>query len=180
MMRQSFGRALGFAALAAALTIPVMILGSAVWGYDASLVLYLLALVPLRTFSAASDLRSGVRAGLATGLLSLLLMAAIDSVQAALLAVLVELALGRALLATSAPRSIGRVLFMELVLGALSFGVFSMLRDQHLVGDAIAVWGLYLVQSVFAVISQPSRAREDEPRDRFVAAQAAVERLLQP
>src|SRR6185312_10404061 len=120
MTRQSFGRALGFAAVASALTFPAMILGGAVWGYDATLVLYLLALVPLRTFSAASDLRSGLRAGLATGFLSLLLMAAVDDVQAALLAALVNLALGRALLLS--PRALGRALLSELIVGALSFG----------------------------------------------------------
>jgi hypothetical protein len=118
-----------------------------------------------------------LRAGLATGFLSLLLMAAVDDVQAALLAALVNLALGRALLLS--PRALGRALLSELIVGALSFGAFSALRDHTLVGEAIAVWGLWLVQSAFAVISPAPRAREDAAGDRFVAAQAAVERLLQ-
>jgi hypothetical protein len=121
--RQGFGRAVGFAAVAAALAVPVLMLGAMAWGYDATLAMYLLALVPLRTFSAAPDLRAGLRAGVATALLSLALMVIVDSVQTALLATLVNLALGRALL--HGPRSLGRVMFVELVLSALSFGVFT-------------------------------------------------------
>jgi hypothetical protein len=176
--RHSFGRALGFAALAAALSFPVLILGGMGWGYEASFAMYLLALAPLSTFSAAPGLGSGLRAGVVTAVLSLTLVAIVDSVQAALLATLVNLAIGRALL--HGPRALGRVLFVELALSALSFGVFAAFRDQHLIGDAIAVWGVWLVQSVFALVTQAAQPRGEEPVDRFVAARAAAERLLQP
>ena len=179
MMRHSFGRALGFAALAAALTFPVLVMGALAWGYDGSLAAYLLALAPLRTFSAAPDLRSGLRAGALTAGLSLGLLLVVDSVQAALLVALVILAIGRGLLSVSAPRSLGRVLFVELLLGALSFGVFVTFRDQRLIGDALAIWGFFLVQSVFALVAYAPGARAAEPMDRFVAARAAAERLLQ-
>lgn len=177
MSRHSFGRALGFAAVSAALTFPALLLGAMLWGYDGSLALYMLGLAPLRTFSAAPELRAGLRAGIATAVLSVLLAIVVDSVQAALLATLVILAIGRGLLST--PRGLGRVLFMELLLGGVSFAVFIAFRDQHLIGDALAVWGFWLVQSVFALLAYTPVAREAEPVDRFVAAQTAAERLLQ-
>jgi hypothetical protein len=98
-------------------------------------------------------------------------------VDAALLGTLLMLAIGRAFL--SPPRTLGRVLFVEMLLGVLSFGVFAAFRDQRLIGDAIAVWGFWLVQSVFALVAYAPARREDERVDRFLAAQAAVERLLQ-
>lgn len=156
MARSSFARALGFAVLAAALTVPVLIMGAFSFGYEGTLLAYLLVLTPISLFVTAPQLRAGVRAGFVTGVVAVLLLGCLARVESALLGAIVMLAIGRSLLA--GPRPLARVLFVEIVLGALAFAVFAAFRDQRLLGDALAVWGFWLVQSGFALVSHPAGA----------------------
>jgi len=177
MARRDFGRALGFAALASVLTVPVLMLGAFSWGYEASLAGYLLVLTPIALFVAARDLRSGVRALVVSGAIALVLLCVITRVESALLGGLLILAVGRSLL--SGQRPLGRVLALEVVLGAVAFAVFSALHDRHLIGDALAVWAFWLVQSGFVLFSHPGASREAPLSDAFDAARSAAERLMQ-
>lgn len=177
MARRDFGRALLFAALAAALTVPALMLGAFLWGYEGSLAGYLLALTPLSLFVAAPDLRSGVRVMLLSGVFALVLLCCVARVETALLGAILILAVGRSLL--SGPRPLGRVLAVELVFGALAFAAFAAFHDRHLIGDALAIWGFWLVQSGFSLFTHPGAPREEPVVDAFDAARAAAERLMQ-
>ena len=177
MARRDFGRALWFAALAAALTAPVLMLGAFAWGYEGSLVGYLLVLTPISLFVAAPDLRSGMRVMVVSGVVSLLLLCSVTGMETALLGATLNLAIGRGLL--SGPRSLGRVLAIEIVLGALAFGAFAAFHDRHLIGDSLAMWGFWLVQSGFALFTHPGTRRDEPALDAFEAARTAAERLMQ-
>jgi hypothetical protein len=181
MARSSFARALGFAVLAAALTLPVLIMGAFSYGYagsfEGTLRVYLLLLTPISLFVTAPDLRAGVRAGFVTGVIAVILLCSVFRLESALLGTIVTLAIGRSLLA--GPRPLARVLFFEIALGALAFAVFAVFRDQHLIGDVLAVWGFWLVQSAFALLAHPAGVREQENADAFDVARAAAERLIQ-
>jgi hypothetical protein len=177
MARRDFGRALLFAALAAALTVPALMLGAFAWGYEGSLAGYLLMLTPISLFVAAPDLRSGVRVMLISGAISLILGCSVTRVEAALLGAILVLAVGRGLL--SGPRPLGRVLAAEVAFGALAFAAFAAFHDRHLIGDALAVWGFWLVQSGFALFTHPGVQREEPVVDAFDAARTAADRLMQ-
>jgi hypothetical protein len=177
MTRRDFGRALLFAALAAALTVPALMLGAFSWGYEGSLASYLLLLSPISLFVAAPDLRAGVRVFLLAGVISLILLCVVSRVETALLGTILILAVGRVVL--SGPRPLARVLAIELVLGVLSFGAFAAFHDRLLIGDALAVWAFWLVQSGFALLSHPGTSREPDVADAFDAARSAAERVMQ-
>jgi hypothetical protein len=177
MARRDFGRALLFAALAAALTVPALMLGAFAWGYEGSLAGYLLALTPISLFVAAPDLRSGMRVMLLAGVIALILLCSVTRVETAVLGAILILAIGRGLL--SGPRPLARVLAVELAFGALAFAAFAAFHDRHLIGDALAVWGFWLVQSGFALFTHPSAQREAPVVDAFDAARTAAERLMQ-
>lgn len=177
MARRDFGRALGFAVLAAALTVPALLLGAVVCGYDGSLAGYVLLLAPVGLFVAAPDLRSGLRVALLSGLISLVVWCSVARVESALLGAIVSLAVGRSMLA--GPRPWARALALELVLGTLGFIAFAAFHDRHLIGDALAVWAFWLVQSGFALFLHPGAERELPAVDAFDAARAAAERLMQ-
>ncbi|HET8936799.1 MAG TPA: hypothetical protein VFN67_25320 [Polyangiales bacterium] len=176
MARSSFARALGFAVLAAAITVPVMIMGAFSLGYEGALLAYMLLLTPISLFVTAPDVRAGLRAGLVTGVVALILLCSVVRLESALLGALVTLAIGRSLL--TGPRPLARVLFFEIALGALAFGAFAAFRDQRLIGDALAVWGFWLVQSGFALIAHSAAVREQIAVDAFDAARNAAERLM--
>jgi hypothetical protein len=175
--RSSFARALGFAVLAAALTVPVLIAGAFNFGYEGTLLAYMLLLTPISLFVTAPDLRAGLRVGFVTGAVAVVLLCSVARVESALLGALVTLAIGRSLLA--GPRPLARVLFFEIALGALAFAAFAAFRDQRLIGDALAVWGFWLVQSGFALIAHSAEAHEQVAVDAFDAARTAAERLMQ-
>lgn len=177
MARRDFGRALLFAGLAAALTVPALLLGAFAWGYEGSLVSYLLVLTPISLFVAAPDLRSGLRVTLISGAIALLFLCSVERVETALLGAILILAVGRSLL--SGPRGMGRTLAVEIVLGMLAFGAFAAFHDRHLIGDALAIWGFWLVQSGFALFAHPGQQREQPTVDAFEAARTAAERLMQ-
>jgi hypothetical protein len=177
MARRDFARALGFAALAAALTVPALMLGAFTWGYEGSLASYLLLLTPISLFVAAPDLRSGVRVFFVAGVISLILLCVVSRVETALLGAIVILAIGRSLV--SGPRPFARVLTIELVLSVLAYAAFTAFHDHHLIGDALAVWAFWLMQSGFALFSHPGASREPEIADAFDAARVAAERLMQ-
>lgn len=179
MARSSFARALGFAVLAAALTLPVLIMGAYSFGYEGTLVSYLLMLTPISLLVTAPELRAGVRVAFVTGVVAVILLCFVGSLESALLGAIVMLAIGRSLLAGPGPRPLGRVLFFEIALGALAFGAFAVFRDQRLIGDALAVWGFWLVQSGFALVAHPAGAREEAALDAFDAARSAAEKLMQ-
>jgi hypothetical protein len=177
MTRHDFARALGFAVLAAALSLPVLLLGAYAWGYEASLTSYLLLLTPISLFVAARDLRAGVRVVLLSGAIAVILMCSVSRVETAVLGAIVSLAIGRSLL--GGPRPIASVLAAELGLGALTFSAFAAFHDQHLIGDALAVWAFWLIQSGFALITHSTPEHEPDQPDPFEAARTAAERLLQ-
>jgi len=177
MARRDFGRALLFAALAAALTVPALMLGAFAWGYEGSLAGYLLVLTPISLFVAAPDLRSSVRVMLVSAGIALILWCIVTRVETALLGAILILAVGRGLL--SGPRPLGRVLALELAFGALAFAAFAAFHDRHLIGDALAMWGFWLVQSGFALFTHPGVQRAEPAVDAFDAARTAAERLMQ-
>jgi hypothetical protein len=177
MTRRSFARALGFAALAAVLTVPALMLGAFTWGYEGSLASYLLLLTPISLFIAAPDLRSGVRVLVVSSAIALIMLCVVSRVETALLGAILILAVGRSVL--SGPRPLARALLVEIVLSVLAFGAFSAFHDGHLIGNALAVWAFWLVQSGFALFSHPGTSHEPSTADAFDTARSAAERLMQ-
>lgn len=175
--RREFGRALGFAALAALLTVPALMLGMFTWGYAASLASYMLWLAPISLFINARDLRSGVRVLLVSGAVTLIAAWFVPYVETALVLTCVQVAMGRGFL--HRPPSIARALVTEVILGGLACGAFAALHDEHLFGEALAVWAFWLVQSGAVLLAQPGVRPVDAEVDAFDAAQAAAERIMQ-
>ena len=177
MRRLSFGRSLGFAALAAALSVPAQLFGSLCWGYEGSLARYLLGLVPFALLASAPNLRTGVRAGVLAALSGAALACTDPALGTALLGALVGLGSSRCLVYGAS--SLARSLAVELGLGVLAAGSFALFSDGRLIGDAFAVWCFWLVQSGFALIQHTPAPRLAAHGDRFEAALAAAERLME-
>jgi hypothetical protein len=177
MTRSNFARALVFALLAAALTLPVELFGAYSWGYEGSLGAYLLLLTPLALWQAAPDFRTGVRAFFVAGLVACVLLCSVSRLESALLGAILILALGRN--ALSGPRPFARVLAVELAIGALSFAAFATFHDRHFIGDVLAMWAFWLVQSGCALVTHTPPAHAAEHVDAFDAALSAADRLMQ-
>jgi hypothetical protein len=176
MRRASFGRSLGFAGLAALLTMPCELYGSFVWGYEGSLSRYMLALVPLYALAAASGLRAKLRGALVGAGLGGMLAMLGPSPGTALLGALLSLGVARSL--AFRPCGLGRALAVELGLALVSALAFAALSGRDMLGDTFAVWSFWLVQSAFALVQNAPAPATPHGRDRFEAAVEAAQRLM--
>ena len=72
-----------------------------------------------------------------------------------------------------------RRLAIELGLALLSAALFRAFSDTRLIGDRLAVWSFWLVQSSYPLLERDAAPRDASPGDRFEAAAAAADRLMQ-
>jgi len=174
----SFLRGLLFALFAGLGALPFQIVFGTAWDYDSCLGVYLLALAVLAVLASAPSLRTALGGGLLAAALCGALALTFPGIATATLGVLCALGLARSALCY--PRPFARALAFELLLALPSVAAFALLHDGHPLGNSLAVWAFWLVQSAFALLPGAPRApTTDGTRDRFESAAAAAERLMQ-
>ncbi|UCE86816.1 MAG: hypothetical protein JSU66_03520 [Deltaproteobacteria bacterium] len=179
MRWNSFARSVGFAAVAAALAIPFVLLLGPWLGRDGAAAAYAIAISSVYLAGIAAGRRRAIAAAALAGLLGAVLYAVAAS--------FVELAIGAALVLATLrsgllyrARRPARALALEACLGAGGLLLARFLADASLAGFALAVWGFFLVQSVFFLLG--SRALPDgtpTERDPFERAQGRLLELLE-
>jgi hypothetical protein len=174
----SFLRGLSFALFAGLGALPFQLLFGARWNYDSSLGPYQLGLTVLAVIAGAPSLRAAVGAGALTAALCGSLAITSPGVATATLGALCALGLARSALCY--PRPFARALAFELLLALPAAAAFALLHDGHPIGNSLAVWAFWLVQSAFALLPGTPRPSSDPTRDRFETAASAAERLMQP
>ena len=171
-------RSLVFGALAAVswLAVAVFFSGTA----SLALVLKLHAATCLAFYLAglAPSGRNGVRVGLLTLVIGLVVAILVKSPATALLGLGAVLAVGRsALLWRSRPM---RALVMELVLVLGGLKIASLVGSSTIIGLALGYWTFFLVQGVFFLVGGIEARPPDRPvRDPFDVARERALRLIE-
>lgn len=177
MLWNSFSRTLWFAALVAVgLPAAVLALAPGLGGRTA-LSLYIAASAGLYLVGCAPGRGAGLRAAIpvaaAGGLIPLL--AATPEQAAALSAAMIGVCRS-GFLYRSRP---GRALLLELMLALLGLGAAHLLWGPGLLAPALAIWGYYLVQSVFFLIGGVQVRRRVAEGDPFELARSRLLQLLE-
>jgi hypothetical protein len=151
MHRNRFAHSAGVAALAAAGYLPWMLLTAPIIGTPTARALYLVAATAFHAASLGATSRRGLTLGLFTVAIGLTIVAATDSLAELCLALAVLLGVIRSVfLFRTRP---ARALAMEigLLCGGLLFARF--LAGASLISTALAIWGFFLVQSLFFLVA---------------------------
>jgi len=167
-----------FAASAAAGVLPWLLVATRIVGSFGALALYLVATLAAYLAAIAPDRPRGVRAAAATVLAGLALAASADSIAALAVALALVLALGRSVFLSV--RSPARAVLVEavLLLAGLAFARF--LAGGPVFAVALAVWGFFLVQSLYFVVADARpRAIARRHPDPFEDAHARALALLE-
>ena len=178
MRWNSFARTLGFGAVAAAgLPIAAALFGATVT-FSHLLAPYLVGAIALYAAGIAPTRTRGVTAGGLALLLGLLLLAVAGGVT--------ELAIGAALILSVVRSGLlyrlrpARAIVLEagLLLGGLSLAKFLLIGG--LGGVSLALWGFFLIQSLFFLIGGVAlRPEASPPRDPFEHARTELISLLE-
>jgi hypothetical protein len=171
-------RGLTFALFAGLGALPFTLVFGTAWDYDSSLGVYQLGLTVLAVLACAPSLRTALGGAALAAALCGALALTFPGIATAMLGVLCALGLARSALCY--PRPFARALAFELLLALPSACAFALLHDGRPIGNALAVWAFWLVQSAFALLPGASRPASHIARDRFETAAAAAERLMQP
>jgi hypothetical protein len=172
----SFLRALLFALFAGLGALPFQLLFGTPWDHDPSLAVYQLGLAVLAVIAGAPSLRSALGAGALAAMLCAALALTLPGIATATLGALCALGLARSALCY--PRPFARALAFELLLALPSAVAFALLHDGYVLGNSLAVWAFWLVQSAFALLPGTPRATATSSGDPFEAAASAAERLM--
>jgi hypothetical protein len=170
-------RGLLFALFAGLGALPWQLLFGAAWDFDACLGPYLLGLVVAALIACAPSLRRALLAGALGACLCGPLALTFPGIATALLGSLAVLGLARSALLY--PRPFARALAFELGLGLLSVAAFALMHDGGPIGNSLAVWSFWLVQSAFALLPGSMRTDDTLERDPFETAVAAADALMQ-
>lgn len=174
--RRGFARTLVFGA-GAALGVPaVRLLVAPVLGGGLAFGLYWVGLAGAYLFWIAGSLRRGVAAAAlaAAGGGALLLLAPGPTFAAAGVTALVAAIRSGFLYRGPQPR----LLLLEALLLLGGLGVAELLATPGVLGLALAVWGYFLVQSLYFPLARPRPRRPAEAGDPFERARERLERLL--
>jgi len=177
MRWNSFSGTLVFAALAAlGLPAAVLVLGPGLGGQTAvslyvvaSACLYLAGCAPRRRWGLAVAIPAAAAGGL-------ILLVAPHPEQVALLSALMIAVCRSGFLYRSRP---GRALLAELLLALAGLAVAHLLWGPGLIATALALWGYYLVQSVFFLIGGVQPRRPSPEGDPFELARSRLLALLE-
>jgi hypothetical protein len=176
MRWNTFSRSLAFAALVAAGFLPWWTLASPIVGGRAAVALYLVGAVAVYL----AGLAGGLRRRLATLLVAggagsgVAILAQSTAELAAGLALI--LAVGRSGLLFRAPAARGAAVEALLAIGGLAFARF--LSGPSPIGLVLAIWGFFLVQSLYFLIGGIRLRRRASRRDPFEEAHARALALL--
>ncbi len=175
-VRRGFARTLVFGVLAALAVPAIRLLLAPVLGHSLTLSLTWVGLAIAYPAWIAGSLRRGVRAALLAGSGGVVLLALMPGPS--------FVAAGAALLVASvrsgflyrAARS--RLLVLEGLLLVVSLAVANALASPGVLGIALAVWGYFLVQSLYFLLARPRPRAASEGRDPFERARERLESLL--
>jgi hypothetical protein len=170
-------RCLMFALFAGLGALPWQLLFGVVWSFDACLGPYLLALVVACAVVIAPSWRHALLAALLAGVLCAPLALILPGVATAVLGALIALGLTRSALLY--PRPFARALAFELALALPSTIAFALLHDGAPIGNSLALWSFWLVQSAFALLPGQVDGSAGLERDPFEAAISAADELMQ-
>lgn len=170
-------RCLLFALFAGLGALPWQLLFGAVWPFDACLGSYLLALVLAAAIVTAPSWRRALIAALLAGALCAPLALISPGIATATLGALIALGLTRS--AVLYPRPFARALAFELALALPSALAFAVLHDGAPIGNSLAVWSFWLMQSGFALLRGKVATAGGLERDPFEAALSAADELMQ-
>ena len=178
-------RGLLFALFAGLGALPWQLLFGAAWdsysvsasAFNACLGPYLLGLVVAALIACAPSWRRALLAGSLGACLCGPLALTLPGIATALLGALAVLSLARNALLY--PRPFARALACELGLGLLSVAAFALMHDGGPIGNSLAVWSFWLVQSAFALLPGSTRTEQTLERDPFETAVAAADALMQ-
>jgi hypothetical protein len=172
----SLSRHLLFALFAGLGALPWQLLFGVVWSFEACLGPYLLALVVASAIVTAPWGRRALPAALLACALCARLALISPGVASATLGALIALGLTRS--AVLYPRPFARALAFELALALPSATAFAVLHDGAPIGDSLAVWSFWLVQSAFALLPGKTGEGHGLERDPFEAAVSAADELM--
>jgi len=177
MMRwNGFRGTLVFGAVAAAALLAFVPLAAPVLGPRGALRCFAVGIGALYLFGLGGSWRRGFVAAGAAGGLGLVLLALPLGVTATTLGSAIGIALCRSgILYRSRPL---RACSVEVLLGLGGLGLAGFLAGSGLASLALAVWGYFLVQSVFFLVGGIGARREPAPGDPFDRAAAGIEALL--
>jgi hypothetical protein len=174
----TFGRSAVFAALAAAGWLPWLVVVGPLTGARAALGLYLVGLTTAYLAGVAPRRASALRAALAAALAGALLVAVARATGELALGLGVVLGLGRSVVLYRERPARALVTEAALVGGGLLFA--RALATPSAGGVMLAVWGFFLVQSLFFLVGGVApRADEAARRDPFEEAYARAMALVE-
>jgi hypothetical protein len=178
MRARSFGGSLVFGAVAAAGYAPFALLCGPHPGGAATLALYAVLAAAAYAFALAPDRRRGLAGAALTAALGAGLLALGSAPSQAFAAAGLALAISRSALLYRS--RFARALFAEGALLVAAVGVTRLLVQDTLVAGILAVWGFFLVQSVFFVIGG-MRERSPAPAgaDAFEVARTRAVSILE-
>jgi hypothetical protein len=159
MKWNGFGSSLGFA-LGAAAGWPVfaLVAGPRI-GASAALSLYLVGVAAVYAFGLTADRVRGLGAAALTGAIAAAFAAIARDPAVVALGAAIGIGLARSALLHR--RSTGRAIAVEVTLLGIGLLLARFLASPGLLGIALALWGFFLVQSIFFAIGGASERRPD-------------------
>ena len=177
MRWNSFSGTLWFAALVAVgLPAAVLVLGSGLGG-RAAVSVYIVASACFYLVGCAPGRRRSLLVAIPVAAVGgLILLLAPEPEQAAVLSAAMIAACRSGFLYRSRP---GRALLVELVLASVGLAVAGLLWGPGLLTAALALWGYYLVQSIFFLVGGVQVRRRPAEGDAFELARSRLLTLLE-
>jgi len=175
-MWNSFGRSLGFAAVAAVGWWLVHPLAAACFGTAQAARLYLAFVVPLYVLGIGSDRSRALRASLALALGA----AVISFLPLRFGATCVALATGLGVVRSGWLHQARpfRAWLLEVTLLGTGIGLGNFLLQAPAATLAYGIWGFFLVQSAFFLVGGVAPRRPEPTRDAFEQARTRLDALL--
>lgn len=168
-----------FGAFAALVYQPLLLLLGPAVGYRAAAAAFVILAAASYVAGLVDAPLRGLRAAVLVGFVATVAAALTHTPSVVAVVAMVSVGFVRSAMLYEMP--FGRALFVELALLAGSAVLGGYLIAQGPLGGAMAVWGVFLVQSLyflFASGSTSAKARVSAPRDPFEAARARAEALL--
>ena len=176
MRWNTFSRSLAFAALAAVGSLPWWTLASPIVGGRSAVALYLVGAVAAYLAGLAGDLRRRLATLLVAGAAGSGVAILAHSTGELAVGLTLILAVGRSAALFRPPAARGAVVEALLGVGGLAFARF--LSGPSPIGLVLAIWGFFLVQSLYFLIGGLRMRRHASRRDPFDEAQARALALL--
>jgi hypothetical protein len=178
MRWNGFGSSLGFAIGAAAGWPLFALFAGPLIGASAALSLYLVCLAALYVFGTSPDRARGLGAAALTGAIAMAF--AVLARDPAVVALGAAIGIGLARSALLHRRSAGRAIATETLLLGAGLLLARFLATPAPLGIALALWGFFLVQSVFFAIGGTSERRaENGALDPFERAKRRAMEVLE-